>query len=211
MINTMHGKVHGRNIELDEDPGVADGQEVEVQMKLVQPTRKWGEGILRTAGALADDPDWDLIMEEIHNAQDRTSSARGVRMTHLLDTNICSAHMRRPSGLAHCFFQYAGGIAIPTVVLAELYAGAYKHPNPPKLLGLIADLLQEVAVLDFDSACAEQYGKVQGGLLQQGITISVADLMIGAVALVHDLTLVTHNTADFQNIPGLRLADWLNP
>ncbi len=69
MINTMHGKVHGRNIELDEDPGVADGQEVEVQMKLVQPTRKWGEGILRTAGALADDPDWDLIMEEIHNAR----------------------------------------------------------------------------------------------------------------------------------------------
>ena len=72
-------------------------------------------------------------------------------------------------------------------------------------------MLQEVAVLDFDSACAEQYGKVQGGLLQQGITVSVADLMIGSVALVHDLTLVTHNTADFQNIPGLRLADWLNP
>ena len=131
-------------------------------------------------------------------------------MTHLLDTNICSAHMRRPSGLAHRFFQYAGGIAVPTVVLAELYAGAYKHPHPPKLLGLIADLLQEVAVLDFDTACAQQYGKVQGELLKQGITVSVADLMIGAVALVHDLTLVTHNTADFQNIPGLRLADWLN-
>ena len=26
-------------------------------------------------------------------------------MTHLLDTNICSAHMRRPAGLAHRFFQ----------------------------------------------------------------------------------------------------------
>jgi predicted nucleic acid-binding protein len=24
-------------------------------------------------------------------------------MTHLLDTNICSAHMRRPGGLAHRF------------------------------------------------------------------------------------------------------------
>src|SRR5205085_4289017 len=54
-------------------------------------------------------------------------------MTHLLDTNICSAHMRRPGGLAHRFFQYAGGIAISTVVLAELYSGAYKHPNPSRL------------------------------------------------------------------------------
>jgi tRNA(fMet)-specific endonuclease VapC len=119
--------------------------------------------------------------------------------------------MRHPSGLAHRFFQYGGGIAIPTVVLAELYAGAYKHPNPPKLLGLIADLLQEVAVLDFDSACAEQFGKVQGGLLQQGISVPTADLMIAAVALVHNLTLVTDNTADFQNIPGMRLDDWLTP
>jgi tRNA(fMet)-specific endonuclease VapC len=35
--------------------------------------------------------------------------------------------------------------------------------------------------------------------------------MIAPVALVHDLTLVTHNTADFRNIPGLRLEDWLVP
>jgi tRNA(fMet)-specific endonuclease VapC len=132
-------------------------------------------------------------------------------MTHLLDTNICSAHMRRPTGLAHRFFQYAGGIAISSVVLAELYAGAYKHPNPPKLLALINDLLREVSVLDFDSACAEQYGKVQGSLLQQGITVPIADLMIASVALLHNLTLVTHNTADYQNVPGLRLDDWLIP
>jgi predicted nucleic acid-binding protein len=59
-------------------------------------------------------------------------------MTHLLDSNICSAHMRHPAGLAHRFFQYAGGIAMSTVVLAELYAGAYNHPNPTKLLALIA-------------------------------------------------------------------------
>src|SRR5262249_4332531 len=132
-------------------------------------------------------------------------------MTHLLDTNICSAHMRRPGGLAHRFFQYAGRLAISTVVLAELYSGAYKHPNPPKLLALIADLLQEVGVLDFDSACAEEFGKVQGGLLKQGITVAETDLMIAAAALAHNLTLVTHNTADFQKIPSLRLDDWLIP
>ncbi len=69
MTKTLHGKVHGRTIELDEDPGVAEGQEVEVQMKVVSPPKKWGEGILRTAGALADDPYWDGIMEEIHKAR----------------------------------------------------------------------------------------------------------------------------------------------
>jgi tRNA(fMet)-specific endonuclease VapC len=132
-------------------------------------------------------------------------------VTHLLDTNICSAHMRRPGGLAHRFFQHAGGISISTIVLAELYSGAYKHSNPPRLLALSADLLREVAVLDFDSACAEQFGKVQGALLQKGIAVPETDLMIASVALFHNLTLVTHNVADFQNIPNLRLEDWLTP
>jgi tRNA(fMet)-specific endonuclease VapC len=129
----------------------------------------------------------------------------------LLDTDTCSAHMRRPARLAHRFVQHTGGLAIPSVVLAELYAGAYKHPNPPGLLVLNSDLLRDVTVLDFDSACAEQFGRVRGTLLQQGISVSRMDLLIASVALVHNLTLVTHNTADYQHIPGLRLYDWLTP
>lgn len=35
------------------------------------------------------------------------------------------------------------------------------------------------------------------------------DVLIAAVALLFDLTLVTHNTKDFQKIPGLRMEDWL--
>ncbi len=69
MTKTIHGKVHGKTIELDQDLGMTEGQEVEVQVRIVQPNRKWGEGILRTAGALADDPYWDAIMEEIHRAR----------------------------------------------------------------------------------------------------------------------------------------------
>lgn len=132
-------------------------------------------------------------------------------MNFLIDTDICSAHMRHPARLAHRFIQYLGGLAIPTIVLAELYAGAYKHPTPAKLLGPITDLLAEIDVIDFDSQCAERFGAVRGPLLQQGITISRIDLLIASVALAHNLTLVTHNTADYQNVPGLRLADWLTP
>ena len=66
MKKSLHGRVHGKTIDLDEDLGVAEGQEVEVQVRIVQPARKWGDGILRTAGGLADDPEWDGIMEQIH-------------------------------------------------------------------------------------------------------------------------------------------------
>ena len=69
MIKTFHGKAHGRTIELDEDMGIAEGQDVEIQVKVVPGERTWGDGILRTAGALADDPEWDAIMEEVHQAR----------------------------------------------------------------------------------------------------------------------------------------------
>ena len=46
-------------------------------------------------------------------------------MTYLLDTNIISAHLRRPAGLQHRFIQHGGRIAVPTIVLAELYAWAF--------------------------------------------------------------------------------------
>jgi len=40
MTKTLHGKVHGRTIELDEDLGVVDGQEVEIQVTIVQATKR---------------------------------------------------------------------------------------------------------------------------------------------------------------------------
>jgi tRNA(fMet)-specific endonuclease VapC len=132
-------------------------------------------------------------------------------MNFLLDTDICSVHMRRPATLAHRFIQHTGQIAISAVTLAELYAGAYKHSQHRRLLTLIADLLQDVTLLDFDSSCAEKFGQVWGTLLQQGISVPTTDLMIASAPLVHDLALVTHNTADYRNIPGLRLDDWLKP
>ncbi len=133
-------------------------------------------------------------------------------MSFLLDTDICSAHLKRPAGLMHRFMQHSGRLHIPTMVLGELYAWAYHRQNPSSLIRLIEnDLLPDVAVLDFDSRCAKEFGRLRGLLLQQGLSGSRVDVMIASVALVHDLTLVTHNTADYQNIPQLRLDDWLKP
>ena len=66
MTKKLHGRVHGKTIELVEDPGVPDGQEVELQIQVVASGRKWGEGIRRSAGGWADYPDIESIMEKIH-------------------------------------------------------------------------------------------------------------------------------------------------
>ena len=61
-------------------------------------------------------------------------------MIFLLDTDICSAHMRRPGKLAHRFIQYQGQLAISSVTLAELYAGVYKHSQVNRRRGLVDEL-----------------------------------------------------------------------
>ena len=66
MTRMIHGKVRGRTIELDEDLGLSDGATVAVSVRTIEETfeRHPGVGLLRTEEALADDTDWDGILEE---------------------------------------------------------------------------------------------------------------------------------------------------
>jgi len=133
-------------------------------------------------------------------------------MSFLLDTDICSAHLKRPAGLTHRFVQHSGLLYISSIVLGELYTWAYhRQKATPVIQRIEMDLMPDVTVLDFDSDCAKEFGRIRGQLLRQGTPVSRMDLMIACVALVHNFTLVTHNTADYRNIPGLRIVDWLVP
>ena len=96
--------------------------------------------------------------------------------------------------------------------LGEFYDWAFRRPDPSPILSAVSHLLYyEVGLVAFDADCAEQFGKLRVDLRRRGLTVDNMDLMIAATALVFDLTLVTHNTSDFQNIPALRLDDWLTP
>jgi tRNA(fMet)-specific endonuclease VapC len=132
-------------------------------------------------------------------------------VSYLLDSDICSAYMRRPGPLFHRFMQHSGRLWISTITVSDLYTWAYKQDDPTPILDKVLDFLRDVQVLAFDEDCARDLGKLRGTLLRQGIRVSPVDLMIGVIARVHDLTLVTHNTADFRNLPGLRLEDRLIP
>lgn len=131
-------------------------------------------------------------------------------MNFLLDTCTISVHVRRPAGLQSRFNQYSGRLYLSTIALAELYVLAWRLDDPTPRLDAIETILRdEVAVIDFDADCARVAGWIRADLHRRGISVPPADLMIGSVAVAYDMALVTHNTQDFREIPGLRLVDWL--
>lgn len=68
---SLRGTVHGNVIELESDAGMADGEQVEVTLRPIESKtpRQPGDGFVRTEGALADDEEWDGIMEEIQQSR----------------------------------------------------------------------------------------------------------------------------------------------
>jgi hypothetical protein len=74
---TVSGVVHGRTIELAEDVGLEEGQQVQITIRVVSLPQGTGDGIRRTAGALADDPHWDGIMSDIQDARRKERRVQG--------------------------------------------------------------------------------------------------------------------------------------
>ena len=76
MNRTIQGVIHGKTIELMENPGLADGQSVQVVVRATESARPWGDGIRKSAGTLAGqwNAEDDTILEEIY--QDRKRDSR---------------------------------------------------------------------------------------------------------------------------------------
>jgi tRNA(fMet)-specific endonuclease VapC len=132
-------------------------------------------------------------------------------MSFLVDTDVCSAHLKGNRAVNNRFLQYTGGLHVSTVTLGELYTWALRANAPPRRLQALEELLGDMTILDVTDNVAKKFGEVRAALMDKGLPPPEMDLLIAVTALVHDLTVVTHNTADFANVPGLRLADWTLP
>jgi tRNA(fMet)-specific endonuclease VapC len=75
----------------------------------------------------------------------------------------------------------------------------------------VQDFLKAAAVLEVTQAVAEKFGERRAGLLDRGLVVGELDLLNASIALIHNLALVTHNVADYANVPGLTLVDWQIP
>jgi tRNA(fMet)-specific endonuclease VapC len=66
-------------------------------------------------------------------------------------------------------------------------------------------------VLLLDEPAVEQFGRLKALLRREGRPIGDIDLLIAGIAMHHELTVVTNNTAHFDRLPDLRLKHWLEP
>jgi tRNA(fMet)-specific endonuclease VapC len=131
-------------------------------------------------------------------------------MRWLLDTNAWIDYLKNPASAVRARLMERSPEEVLTcaIVRAELEHGARKYGIPERRLMLVCEMLAPYRSLPFDDAAAERYGKLRHELELSGERIGPHDLLIAAICLVHDVTLVTANTGEFARVANLRIANW---
>ena len=131
-------------------------------------------------------------------------------MRYLLDTNVCAHYLNGRSLLIRERLHSTNvkDIAVCSVVKAELFYGAMRSNNPTRTLARQQEFLNLFVSLLFDDSIALVYGRIRAELLASGTPIDPNDFQIAAIALTHNLILVTHNAREFSRVSGLVIEDW---
>lgn len=128
-------------------------------------------------------------------------------MSFLLDTNVVSEWVKpRPNAgvVAWLVETDEDRMFISVVTIAELCRGIERLAAGARRTRLDAWLRDELLlrfegrVLPIDAPVADAWGKVVARREAAGRPIGAMDAFIAALAGVHELTLVTRNTADFE-------------
>lgn len=131
-------------------------------------------------------------------------------MTYLLDTNTCIGYLNRRNLSIYQHFLAASADNARTcdIVKFELYYGAHKGSRTSENLETLSKFFADLTSLPFDGKAAQICGQLRAKLQAKGTPIGAYDLQIAAIALANNLTLVTHNTREFERVEGLQLEDW---
>ncbi len=124
----------------------------------------------------------------------------------LLDTNIITAWMKGEKEIAD-HIEKASVVYIPIIVLGELYYGAAYSTQVQKNTAVVKKLSGRYKILLIDEEATIEYGKVKAALRAQGSPIPEYDIWFAAIALRHNLNLVTRDK-HFNGVSKLKLKPW---
>ena len=127
----------------------------------------------------------------------------------LLDANVCIDVLRGREDVAKRIEAHGpAGLFLCSVVKAELALGARLASDPLRAADVVDAFCAPFPSLPFDDACVDAYARLRTDLRATGTTIGANDLAIAAIALSHDLGLVSDDRAAFERVPGLSVTSW---
>lgn len=124
----------------------------------------------------------------------------------LLDTNIVTALFAGEASVIE-HLGTADEVFLPVPALGELYYGARKSARAAANLARLDEFAASVTVNGSEPETARQYGLLKHQLRTKGRPLPENDIWIAALALEHDLTLVTRDR-HFLEIDGLNHTAW---
>jgi tRNA(fMet)-specific endonuclease VapC len=99
-------------------------------------------------------------------------------------------------------------VYVSVITLAELKHGVRRADTPERMSKrqrFLDEVMSAFIILPVTSEIALRAGELDAELELQGATLDIADVLIAATALEHNLAVLTHNTRHFERISGLRL------
>lgn len=131
----------------------------------------------------------------------------------ILDSSVLIAAERRNSTAAQAIedVQKASGevpVVLSAITIAEIGHGIYRADTPERRdrrRAFLDDLKATLPIHPITESTAEIAARVGGEQAGKGVTLPLADLLIGACALELGYAVGTSNLRDFGRIPGLRI------
>ena len=128
----------------------------------------------------------------------------------VLDTNILVEILRNSKHSALLVEKISKTAPVSTTMINEyeLLLGAKFSDKPFENETKVQVLLKKLTVLHLTKDSVALASQIQANLMKKGQQVDFADLLIAAIALANNQTLVTRNVKHFERVPGLKIEKW---
>ncbi len=128
----------------------------------------------------------------------------------VIDTDILSYYMKGQSNVVENFdnhvneFEY---VFISRITIIKILGGL-KSKNADKQIIKLRELIAKHRILDTTEISAEFSSDIFAHLQKIGKHSGNYDVLIAGIAIANNLTLVTNNEKDYENIQDLEITNW---
>ncbi len=125
---------------------------------------------------------------------------------YLLDADwIIQALANRQPAVATLERLASSRVYVSYITVGEVYERAFTYANPQAHLVSFRHFLSPYRLLGLSHPIMERFAETRAFLRKRGQGLADFDLLVGATALHHDLTVLTFNRRHFERIPDLKL------